>query len=167
MQVLKVLEIIRSPYYRPMSVLVNQLTITHAEAKDNCKYLASLKPHLEGLSSSEFEIISETIKPIMHVLLMIWKHSKFYNTPPCLAQIVKMLCNAVIEKARDFMGSTEELFGKEPKEAVEQLTIVLDVCRQLKYDYYMYYNLSKTQCESNPWMADKGNVRAARAKTPS
>ena len=48
---------------------------------------------------------------------------------------------------------------KEAKEAVEKkLRHALSVCRQLKYDYYVYYNLSKTQCESNPWMADRGNM---------
>ena len=94
----------------------------------------------------------------MHVLLMIWKHSKFYNTPPSLALLMRMLCNNVMEKACDFLGSTEELFNLEPKEAVEKLVLVLDVCRQLKYDYYVYYNLSKTQCEQNPWMTDRGNM---------
>ena len=108
--------------------------------------------------AEEFETISGMIKPFMHVLLMIWKHSKFYNTPPSLALLVRMLCNAIMQKANEFLGSTEELFGLEPKEAVEKLMMVLDVCRQLKYDYYMYYNLSKTSCESNPWMSDRGNM---------
>ena len=157
-KLLKVLEIIRSPYYGAFKALTSQLHVSHAEAKDNCKYLAALKAPLDGLMTSEFETISGMIKPVMHVLLMIWKHSKFYNTPPSLALLLRMLCNAVIEKARDFLGSTEELFGLEPKEAVEKLMMVLDVCRQLKYDYFMYYNLSKTQCESNPWMADRGNM---------
>ena len=108
--------------------------------------------------ASEYESITQLIKPVMHVLLMIWKHSKFYNTPHSLALLMRMVCNAVVEKAREFLGSTEELFGMEPKEAVEKLMLVLDVCRQVKYDYYIYYNLSKTQCESNPWMADRGNM---------
>ena len=89
---------------------------------------------------------------------MIWKHSKFYNTPPALALLMRMLCNAVIEKSREFVGDSSQLFGLEPKEAVDKLALVLDVCRKLKYDYFMYYNLSKTQCESNPWMADRGNM---------
>lgn len=27
-----------------------------------------------------------------------------------------------------------------------------------QYDYFTYYNLSKTQCENNPWMADRGTM---------
>ena len=155
---LKVLEIIRSPYYGAFKALVGQLQIAHQEAKDNCKYLASLKPHFEELNNAEYESVTNMIKPIMHVLLMIWKHSKFYNTPPSLAILIRMICNNVMEKSRDFLGSTEELFNLEPKEAVEKVMTVLDTCRQLKYDYYDYYRMSKTQCEGNPWMADRGNM---------
>ena len=157
-KILKVLEIIRSPYFGAFKNLISQLQISHAEAKDNCKYLSSLKEHFTGLEAAEYEAVPDMIKPIMHVLLMIWKHSKFYNTPPSLALLMRMLCNAIMDKSRDFLGSTEELFNLEPKEAVEKVMTVLDTCRQLKYDYYDYYRMSKTQCEGNPWMADRGNM---------
>ena len=35
---------------------------------------------------------------------------------------------------------------------------MLGVCCQLKYDYFTYCNVSKTQCESNPWVVDRGTV---------
>ena len=139
-KILKVLEIIRSPYFGAFKNLISQLQISHAEAKDNCKYLSSLKEHFTGLEAAEYEAVPDMIKPIMHVLLMIWKHSKFYNTPPSLALLMRMLCNAIMDKSRDFLGSTEELFNLEPKEAVEKVMTVLDTCRQLKYDYYDYYH---------------------------
>ena len=75
------------------------------------------------LMTAEYKTITWMIKPIMHVLLMIWKHSKFYNTKASLANVIKMTCNAIIEKSRDFLGSTEELFNLEPKEAVEKLVL--------------------------------------------
>jgi dynein heavy chain len=42
-KVLKVLDIIRSPYYQAFKALISQLQVAHAESKDNCKYLAALK----------------------------------------------------------------------------------------------------------------------------
>ena len=157
-KVMKVLEIIRSPYHASFKALMNQLSIRHAEAKDNVKFLDSLRPKFTALLQSDFTEIAMHFKPTMHTLLMIWKHSKFYNTPPALALMVRMLCNDVIEKAHEFLGGTGELFGAEPKESVEKINRVLNVCRALKSDYYMYYALSKTQCEHNPWMADRGNM---------
>ena len=114
-KVLKVLEIIRSPYFQAFKNLISSLEIAHAEAKDNVKYLSSLSPYFTNLLSADFETIGEHLKPIMHVLLMIWKHSKFYNTPPNLALLMRMLCNSVIEKSRDFMGSAEELLVRSPR----------------------------------------------------
>ena len=49
-KVLKVLDIIRSPYYQAFKALISQLQVAHAECKDNCKYLAALK-----VPSSHFE----------------------------------------------------------------------------------------------------------------
>ena len=122
------------------------------------RYLSGLRPHLETLNSTEFEEVNTLLKPIMHTLLMIWKHSKFYNTPPALALMLRMTCNKIIEQSRDYMGSTEELFNLEPKEAVEKPNLVLSTCKQTKFDYFNYYNISKTQCEANPWMADRGTM---------
>jgi dynein heavy chain len=84
------------------------------------------------LNSAEFSDVPSLLKPIMHVLLMIWKHSRFYNTPPSLALMLRMLCNKIMEKACDFLESAEALFNLEPKEAVENLQTVLGVCRQTK-----------------------------------
>ena len=37
---------------------------------------------------------------------------------------------------------------------------MLEVCRQLKYHYFTYYSLSKDQCETNHWIADRGTMFA-------
>ena len=80
-QTLKVLEIIRSPYYQPFQQLVEKLQLQHQVAKGNVQFLAALRPYLDALNSSEFEEVGAKIQPVMHVLLMIWKHSPFYNQP--------------------------------------------------------------------------------------
>ena len=157
-KVLKVLEITRSPYWTAFTQLIVRLEEAHAQAQDNCKYLEPLRPHFTALLQSEFEAVSEHFRPIMHVLLLVWKHSKYYNTPPALALLLRMLCNDVIDKSREYLGGTAELFGAEPKEAVEKIGVVLKVCRQLKADYYYYYGLSKTSAgdPANPWIKDRG-----------
>jgi len=99
-KVIKVLEIIRSPYHGSFKALATQLSIRHMEAKDNVKFLESLRAKFIELLQSDFSEVSMRFKPIMHMLLMIWKHSKFFNTPPALALMVRTLCNDVIEKAR-------------------------------------------------------------------
>ena len=34
----------------------------------------------------------------MHMLLLVWKHSRYYNTPPCLAVIMCEICNDLVEQ---------------------------------------------------------------------
>ena len=51
-QVLKVLEIIRSPCYSAFKSLLEQLCIAHVGSKDNCKYLAALEPHSDAVRRS-------------------------------------------------------------------------------------------------------------------
>lgn len=123
----KVLEIIRSPYHSAFQKIIRQLEEAYTEAKDNCKYLVSIKPLFTVMLQSEYGTgsgeMADTFKPIMHVLLMIWKHSRFYNTPPSLAIIMRMMCNDVIEKSRDFLGGTAELFNAEPKEVCQHTSV--------------------------------------------
>jgi len=35
----------------------------------------------------------------MHLLLMVWKNSKWFNTPPALAVLMCEICNDLIEQA--------------------------------------------------------------------
>jgi dynein heavy chain len=40
----------------------------------------------------------------MHSILLIWQHSKYYNTPPRLVVLIREICNAIISKAREFVN---------------------------------------------------------------
>ena len=65
---------------------------------------ASLALGADDLSSLDaFEELPTLFKPIMHMLLLVWKHSKYYNTPPCLAVIMCEICNDLVEQARRFV----------------------------------------------------------------
>jgi len=62
----------------------------------------------------------ELFIPIMHTILLIWNHSKFYKSPPRLVVLIREICNAIIRKAREF-ASGETIFAliksDEPHEA--------------------------------------------------
>ena len=119
------LELTKSPYYTAFSTLVKEVSVAHAEATDNVKFLRPLKKHFQALadpegSGSSFKELPDMFKPIMHLLLMVWKNSKWYNTPPALAVLMCEICNDLIENARNHIN-VEELFSIEPQEAVERL----------------------------------------------
>merc|ERR1711865_461063 len=104
-----------------------------------------------GLSTMDaFEELPTLFKPIMHMLLLVWKHSRYYNTPPCLAVIMCEICNDLVEQARRYVTASE-IFAIEPQEAVARLTLALRVCEEFKTTFYEFRGKSVAECPDNPW----------------
>lgn len=77
----------------------------------------------------------------MHTILLIWKHSKYYNTPPRLVVLIREICNAIIAKARDFISGPAifALIGEgDSKEACNKLQIAIDISTKFKDTYFEY-----------------------------
>lgn len=100
-QIIRVLELTKSTYHTSFSRLIKEVATASAEATDNVKYLETLRPDLERLSSlppSEFAELVTLFNPMMHRCMLVWKHSLFYNTPARLAVLFREVCNALIDK---------------------------------------------------------------------
>lgn len=77
----------------------------------------------------------------MHNIFMIYKNSKFYKTPPRLLVLVRMICNAIITKAGDYVNGDmiSALIGSgETLEACERLQNTIDICEKFKEAYFEY-----------------------------
>ena len=103
-----------------------------------------------SLSNEAFGEIKDVFKPLMHTILLIWKNSKFYNTPARLVVLMREICNDLIRQAGIFV-SGEQIFEMEPQEAVEALKLCLKVCVTFKSNYFDYKARASTECPSNPW----------------
>ena len=108
--------------------------------------------HLNRLTSDEFSELIPVFKPTMHTLLLVWKNSKFYNTPARLVVIMRELCNTLIDQACIYVAS-EPLFEntEEPEKKVESLKQCLKVCITFKTTYFDYKAKAASECPSNPW----------------
>ena len=65
------------------------------EANDNIVYLKPLVGYFSKLQD-EFSELIPVFRPTLHTLLLIWKNSKFYNTPARFVVIMRELCNTII-----------------------------------------------------------------------
>ena len=141
--ILKFLEQSKSTYTNAFAKLQKEVQAARNEANDNFKYLQILEPHFLKLTdnSTDFTTLYELFLPIMHTILMIWKYSKYYNTPPRLVVLIREICNAIITKAADFI-SGRAIFNMieegEAKEACNKLQMVIDICAKFK-DFYFEY----------------------------
>ena len=151
-KVIKVLEIIRSPYHGSFKALATQLSIRHMEAKDNVKFLESLRAKFIELLQSDFSEVSMRFKPIMHMLLMIWKHSKFFNTPMADRGNMFKRLDLFITRCEDLLhlcrtaqqfeklitvvigGIAGAILTQDSEDIAKQFALALNKMRELQYD---------------------------------
>ncbi len=154
-RVLLALDQSKSTYCTTFARLCKEVFTARLEANNNIKYLRTL----EGLfsrfnSESEFPRLQELFKPIFHVILLIWKHSKYYNSPTRLVLLIRKICNSLILQACKFSDS-ESLFALteqgQAAQAVEQLQTMIRVCNSFKKSYFDYKAIAEVECPDHPW----------------
>ncbi|CAN0055637.1 unnamed protein product [Heterosigma akashiwo] len=154
-RVLRVLEASKSTYCQTFARLCKEVLTAKLEANDNNKYLRTLEEWFGRLNQmDEFPLLQEQFKPILHIVLLIWKNSKHYNTPARLVVLMREICNSLINQACKYV-SGEQIFAlieqEEAGKAVEQLKTTLEVCGTFKKTYADYKKTANAECPANPW----------------
>ena len=149
-QIIRMLEVTKSTYFPAFNRLCKEVTQARMEANDNMVYLNAISKYLQMLASEAFADVAAVFKPLMHTILLVWKHSKFYNTPGRLVVLMREICNDLIRQAASFV-SGDQLFEMEPQDAVDALKVCLRVAVTFKSTYFDYKARVSTECPSNPW----------------
>eukprot|EP00960_Hanusia_phi_P039486 753915-Hanusia_phi.AAC.17 len=151
-KVVKVLEVTKSTYFPAFNRLCKEVAQARMEANDNLVYLEPMVKYVNMLGAEQFQDLIPHFKPTMHTLLLIWKNSKFYNTPARFVVILRELCNTLISQACNFVsGATLFENIEEPQEAVDNLKLCLKVGVAFKSAYFDYKSKANIECPSNPW----------------
>ena len=153
--ILRALDQSKSTYCTTFARLCKEVFTARIEANDNLKYLRTLEEWFCRLKQEDdFPTLIELFKPMLHIILLIWKNSKHYNTPARLVVLIREICNALINQACNYLNG-EQIFALIEKEeagkAVEQLKITLKVCSAFKSTYFDYKATANAECPSNPW----------------
>ncbi|KAF1327364.1 Sporangia induced dynein heavy chain, partial [Globisporangium splendens] len=154
-KILTALDRSKSTYCTTFARLCKEVFTARIEANDNMKYLHTLEEWFIRLNNDEdFPSLTELFKPMLHIILLIWKNSKHYNTPARLVVLMREICNSLIDQARKYL-SGELIFQlidqDEAGIAVEQLKTTLQVCSAFKSTYFDYKATANAECPSNPW----------------
>ncbi len=144
----------KSTYCTTFARLCKEVFTARLEANDNVKHLKTLEGLFRRLDEGEFSQLQELFKPIFHVILLVWKHSKYYNSPTRLVLLIRKICNSIIIRASKFSDS-ENLFALaeqgQAAKAVEQLQTMIRVCNSFKKSYFSYKAIAEVECPENPW----------------
>ena len=93
------------------------------------RYLETLREELEQLNAipaSEITALMVHFQPLMHKCMLVWRHSRHYNTPARLVVLFREICNALIAKAREYMDCND-IFVLPPNESLGRLLTTLKV----------------------------------------
>eukprot|EP00898_Chlorokybus_atmophyticus_P007698 jgi/Chlat1/792/Chrsp104S01257 len=161
-KVVRALELAKSTYFPAFNRLCREVALGRLEANDNLQFLKPLRKYFERLNSpdADFLQLAEMFKPIMHLLLLVWKHSKYYNTAARLVILMREICNDLIAAACRFVNSGggggggnggSDIFRGEPAEAVDKLKATLKICGTFKSHYFDYKAKTAVETPENPW----------------
>ena len=84
-QVMIFMDQAKSSYTGPFGSICREVFAARLEANNNVKFLCTMENWFSQLKMvSDFPEMVSLYKPMMHIILLIWKNSKHYNTPACL-----------------------------------------------------------------------------------
>jgi dynein heavy chain len=154
-RVLRALDQSKSTYCTTFARLCKEVFTARMEANDNQKYLRTLEYWFSSLNGEDdFPKTVELFKPMLHIILLIWKNSKHYNTPARLVVLMREICNSLIAQATKYV-SGEQIFAmiesEEANMAVTMLKTTLHVCGTFKSTYFDYKTTANAECPANPW----------------
>lgn len=154
-KVLWYLDASKSTYNVPFAKLCKEVFLARAEANDNKRYLWPLTEWFKKLECAQtLPAAQDLFRPICHLILLIWKSSRFYNTPARLVVLFRQICNELIRKAMLSINGEKifELIEQGDLEKVNSMLYEsLQVCAHFKSVYFDYKARCVTEVPSNPW----------------
>jgi dynein heavy chain len=149
-KVLKFLETNKSTYTTPFSRLQKEVEEAREEANDNLKFLSTLNKGIEKLMNegADFEALDSLFDGVLHTILLIWRYSKYYNTPTRLAVLIREICNTLIKQATRYISGPDVfamISSEEASECYDKLDRTLQVCTALKHTYDVYSDIADQQ----------------------
>lgn len=161
-RVLKVLDKAKSTYNAPFAKLCKEVFHARAEANNIVKYFQPLVAWFEGLENEgEFERLSQHFKPILHLILLVWKSSAYYNTASRLVILMREICNTLIAQASSYIngdGIFDLIDAGETATPVKMLQSVIRVFGNFKSTYFEYKTKASVDCVDNPWRVQNNAI---------
>lgn len=96
--------------------------------------------HVQRFETTDFGDSKELIRPLMHIMCLVWANSKYYCTNDRIVHMLKLLHNQMIEDAKTSLDPGS-IFQGEPDEALSTIKIIIDI-----FQYYKYICRFLTRC---------------------
>ncbi|XP_057629488.1 dynein axonemal heavy chain 9 isoform X4 [Chionomys nivalis] len=119
------LDKLQSSYLPAFRAMFRDVEAALTEAQDIHVHLSPLQRHLDILESLEFPEVKGRLRPLLHVVCLIWATSRSYGSPGRLAVLLQEICNLLIQQASNYLNP-EDLLRSEVEESQRKLQVVSD-----------------------------------------
>lgn len=100
-----------------------------AESRDITLFSLPLQKHFQTIEETDFSETKPLLKPLMHVVCLLWANSKYYCQSSRLIVLLKQICNLLIDRAKRFLDPSS-IFHSDIDEAMQRIALSMSV---LKY----------------------------------
>ncbi|GFG28503.1 hypothetical protein Cfor_03628 [Coptotermes formosanus] len=140
-----ILEKTDSAYYPCFRTQFQNVVAALAEAKDIVLYLKPLLRHFAALEEIDFSEITPCLRPLMHVVCLVWANSRYYCNSAKIIVLLRQICNLLIKQAKRFLDpasifqSDVDEARQRVQESIETLRLfrkIFDDCRDNLPSYF-------------------------------
>ena len=134
----------KSTFINQFDRLQVEIADSRKEANENYMYLSTLEEYFLKLVDTSFDFLKlpDLFLPVMYSLLLIYNNSTYYCTPSRMVLLIREICNAIIERAADYIPGETVINNMQNKDDIEmvcdKLQITIDVCTKFKDTYFEY-----------------------------
>ncbi|XP_032831905.2 dynein axonemal heavy chain 9 isoform X1 [Petromyzon marinus] len=128
------LERTQSTYFPAFKAMIQDVVTALEEARNINSNLKPLKRTMEDVEGAELNEAGPLLAPLMRVVALVWRNSRFYRTPERIVVLLREICNLLIQQARLFINAEEVLKG-EAEENLARVREALSILRLFRSVY--------------------------------
>ncbi|XP_065217396.1 dynein beta chain, ciliary [Planococcus citri] len=160
LKMIKILETTNSAYFPGFKNVYENVQSALEEAENVTLYLKPLRKHFLQLEDIDFSEIIPCIKPLMHVICLVWSQCKFYCNSARIITLLRQICNLFINQAKRYLDPSS-IFQSDVDEAKQRIQWCLNVFKVLRNVYDEYADNLKTFFKDRPpiiWTFDSSVI---------
>uniref|UniRef100_W5M8M7 Uncharacterized protein n=1 Tax=Lepisosteus oculatus TaxID=7918 RepID=W5M8M7_LEPOC len=132
-EILTTLEQANSTYVPALKTMCKDIDKALSQAEENMQFLGSLLRWFELLRSADpLPEIIKYIPPLIHTLLLVWTHSRYYHQPKVFVSLLNSMATEITNIAVRIIGDD---VLKDPSSSFHQLKGALKVCATFRGCY--------------------------------
>ncbi|XP_050294546.1 dynein beta chain, ciliary-like [Anthonomus grandis grandis] len=162
------LEMTKSTYAKAFQALFKDIVAALVEVRDVTRYLKTLVPHFGRFDENEFLETDPYVKPLVHVIGLVWANSKYYSRSDRIVILFRMIVNHLIDSAERTLDPGS-IFQGEPDEMYEKICTTIRILENFdtSFEYVRenlesYYRMPESSTEEipvkKPWNFHRRNV---------